>query len=102
MLLRRVGQQPNEKRRYIIDYEPFLQTGETLSTVSTVVTETTGIESSPTLIVSSSSIELPSSQRAILFVSGGVDGAMYKIDVTVTTSLGQTREDELEFNITEV
>lgn len=84
---------PVERKRYSLDYTDWLDTGETLSTSTFTVSPTTG---ATPLIVDASSFDATSKQL-LFFVNYGIDGVTYTIDVQVTTSGGQTKEDQITF-----
>jgi len=93
-LLGRYTQQPGEKRKRGIDYTRFLESGETLSTVTALVTPVTA----PTLDVPSIVIG-PDGKKFAYFIEGGLEPTTYLVEFTVTTSLGQILEDEVEMTI---
>lgn len=88
---------PIERKRYAIDYSEWLDTGETLSTVIYTVSPTT---TSP-LVVDATSIG-SGNTLAVFFVSGGLNGKQYTIDVVATTSGGQIKEDTVLFTVRDV
>jgi hypothetical protein len=95
MRLGKFKQAPLETRRYFVDYSEWLDTGEILIAPLVVnVVETT----TPPLVISS---EVISSDNlgVVFYVSGGLDGEQYQVDVIVTTSLGQVKEDNFTYNI---
>jgi hypothetical protein len=87
-------QTPTERKLYSIDYEPWLDDGETVASVVYEVAETT----TPPLLISEQTIA-PGSLRAVFFVEGGVDQQQYQVLVTMTTSVGQIKEDFILFNV---
>lgn len=97
MLLERLVKQPGERLSYQVDYSPWLQVGETLTSALTTVTQTsTGTPVTP-LIVDAKSISVDG-LSLVIFVSGGDDKASYSIDIKATTTTGQIKEDTLWFN----
>lgn len=78
---------PVDRKRYIIDYSDWLNSGETLTAASFQSVPNTGTPA----VVDANTL---TSATVPLFVSGGDDGIQYQILVTVTTSLGQTKQDE--------
>lgn len=84
---------PVERKRYSLDYTDWLDTGETLSTSVFTITPSTGVAP---LQVDASSFDATSKQL-LFFVNYGDDGATYTVDVQVTTSGGQTKEDQVQF-----
>lgn len=81
-----------ERKRYSIDYTDWLDTGETvLSAVFTIA------PASP-LEVDAHSISSDGTQL-VFFVNDGTDEVEYVINVKVTTSGGQIKEDEVIFEV---
>lgn len=95
MRLGKFKQAPLEKRRYFVDYSEWLDEGETLVTPLTfsILNVTT-----PPLTVTDSSISTDS-LGVVFFVSGGLDGQQYQVDLIVNTSAGQIKEDNFLYNI---
>jgi hypothetical protein len=81
---------PVETKQYSIDYSVWLNTGETISSVSYLIIPT------GTLAVAGSLIAADNKSISF-FVSGGDDGVTYELLVIVTTSSGQTKEDAVLF-----
>lgn len=84
---------PAERKRYSIDYTDWLDTGETISTRTFTVTPTTGANP---LQIDASSID-PDGKQLVFFANFGDDGTTYVVDVLITTSGGQTKEDQVNF-----
>lgn len=97
MLRGRFVQQPSEEIRRLINYAPWLEEGETITSVSVDVDNST----TPPLVVDTLLID-PDGDRIAYNTSGGVDGEEYTLTFTITTSAGQTREDEILVNVKEV
>jgi hypothetical protein len=95
MRLARYKQAPIENRRHVVDYSQWLDTTETI-----VGTPTHSVDNatSPPLTVSTPTLSTDA-KLVIFFVSGGVDGEEYQVDLTVTTSGTQVREDTIIFTI---
>lgn len=91
MRLRRFTKDPDEKKRYGIDYAKWLDTSET---VVNVALSKTGPDNM--FVVNSGTIS-PNGKRIIFFAEGGTSGKQYNAYVTVTTSIGQVREDIIPF-----
>jgi hypothetical protein len=91
MRLRRFTKDPDEKKRYGIDYTKWLDSSET---VVSIALSKTGPDN--TFIVDSGAVS-PTGKRIIFFARGGTTGKQYNAYVTVTTSLGQIREDIIPF-----
>lgn len=77
--------QPTESRAYTMDFAPNMSTGETITSVTSVVSTPTG------LTVGSNTI---SGQRAQVRLSGGTAGIAYNVTFIVVTSLSNTLEAE--------
>ena len=94
MLLDRFRVQPNDKRKFTIDYTQRLQDSNLLTVVNSI-----GIEpvTSPPFAVTAG-VD-PARQKVILYSSGGVDSTEYKMTILVATDdVGQCWEDELIFS----
>lgn len=96
MKLARFTKQPSERKRYAVAYSEWLDTGETISSVAFSVTPTT----SPALVVDASSLS-DGNKTVVLFVNGGTNSTTYTVTITITTSGGQTKEDEIVFSVRE-
>lgn len=90
MIIGIVEKQPSEKLDYDIDYSLWLYDGDSVSTVSVVVPD--GL----TLI--SSTVDSPVVK---LWVSGGVNGSTYKLEITATTAHQRIKQDELKIKVKE-
>lgn len=96
MKLARFTKAPNERKRYTIDYSDWLDTGETVSTVTFSVTpSTTNI-----LQVDAYSIASPATS-VVFFVNDGADGTTYTLEISITTSGGQVKEDQVHYSVRE-
>lgn len=96
MPLTRYVKAEGERKRYRIDYSEWLDTGETLTDVTFVVTSNT----TPPLVVDDVMIE-PDPTGVQYYVSGGVNDNNYEVVVTATTSGAQIKEDDLLFTVRE-
>lgn len=88
------SQQPDESLDYDVDYTDWLTDGDTVYGATVGVTPTGLTVSSPVLV--------DADKRVKLWVSGGVSGTAYKVEVTATTVLGRVKQDEVRFRIREV
>lgn len=95
--LGRVVQQPNENKRRLLNYSRWLEEGERITDVSVVVTPTTDTPFEVDSIVIG-----PDADRFAYYAHGGEDGEDYTATFTITTSVGQTREDEVLFGVKEI
>lgn len=93
----RITQQPNENLRRLIDYTRWLEVGEYITLVSVSIDQDT----SPPFVISSIVID-PDGGKIAYYASGGVDGEDYTATFSVTTSVDQTKEDEVLFGVREV
>ena len=94
MSLGRYIKTPAERKRYAINYSDWLETGETVSSYSFSVTPTT----SPVCEVDASSLT-DSDTTIVFFLNGGIDGQRYVVNVQMTTSGGQVKEDTIQFDV---
>lgn len=97
MLLGRYKQQTGERRKRGIDFDRFLEDGETITDVDTSVTPVTDTP----LVVSDVTID-SDGRDFVYFVSGGEDNTEYTIEFSCTTSGGQTVENEVEIEVEDV
>ena len=85
---------PSERKRYTIDYSDWLDTSETISSITFTVTPTgTGA-----LQIDAYSIANPATS-VVFFANYGVAGVNYIVDVKITTSGGQIKEDTIQFTV---
>ena len=92
--LKKFVQHPDERKRYNIDYEEWLDTDEMVSSVTFEVTPTTGTP----LTIDGSDID-DDGKIVSLFVSGGDHEETYEVLVTATTSAGQIKVLCIHFTI---
>lgn len=89
---------PEETKRYAIEYSDWLDTGESIDTVSFDITPAT----SPALAVQSSQIitgDTGALTNVRFFVTGGVVKTGYKVVVNIQTTGGQEKQDTVLFEI---
>lgn len=89
---------PEETKRYSIEYSDWLDTSESINTVSFEITPTT----SPALSIVSSHIvtgDTGSATQVRFFVTGGVAKTGYKVVVDIATTGGQEKQDTVLFEI---
>lgn len=94
MRLKKFNQDPNERKRYTIDYTSWLDDGETI----TLATFTPSPATTTPLVVNDNVIT-PDGLGVQFYVSGGEDKQLYEVVVTITTSGTQIKEDVVQFNI---
>ena len=75
-------------RRYIIDYSDWLEDGTYVSSAA--------VTSSDTAIATITDMAI-AENRVIFFVNGGVLNETFTVSVAMTDSLGQVKNDTLEF-----
>lgn len=85
---------PNERKRYSIDYNNWLDTGETILTRTFDVTPVTTVP-----LAVDASVILAGNRGIAFYVSGGVDDETYKVVTSITTSGGQVKEDVILFQV---
>jgi hypothetical protein len=97
----RFVQSPNERRRYLLDYTLDLASGETIVSMSTPVIVNGSSNPDPEiapLVIDSIAIA-PGALQVAFFASGGDNTGTYEVQFLATTSIGQIREDVIEFDI---
>lgn len=94
MRLARFTKASTERKRYTIDYADWLDTGETLASADFTVTPA----GDNALRVDASSIATPATS-VVYFANYGSDGVTYTVDVTITTSGGQIKEDQVLYSV---
>lgn len=95
----RFRQTANEDRRYVLDYTLQLSAGETvLSLVTNITSPTGGLGDTPAFVVNNVVIASTGLQ-VVMYMSGGVTGQSYEVQVLATTSIGQVIEDVVQIDI---
>ena len=92
MKLARFKQQPAERKNYILNYTAWL---EDLETISGVVTE---VDPPGEMTIQGVAIQ-PGSKQVLFSIGGGLDGGEYKATFTISTSDGQTKQDEVHYAV---
>lgn len=92
MKLATITKQPAERFSYTVSYVEALTDGDNLETATASV-------SPAGLQVDNLGVYDP---RVKIWVSGGTNGAIYKVTLTVNTADGRTFQDELVFKIKEL
>lgn len=85
-------QQPADVLDYDVEYADFLVPPDALASATVAVTPTGLTVAAPVKV----------GTRYKLWVSGGTSSVTYKVTITVTTTLGRTKQDELKFKIKDV
>jgi len=96
-LLGRYVQQPSENRRRLVNAAKCLDTGETITSVTVSIDNTTS-----TPFVVDQIIIASDGDKFAYYASGGVDGEEYTATFTITTSADQVLEVEIGFNVKEI
>jgi len=77
-----------ETRSLFVDFLSLLQQGETISTQVCTASVFSGVDASPSSIISGAASV--NGTKVYQKVTGGVNGAIYLLKYTITTSLGNT------------
>lgn len=97
----RFSQAPNEVKRYMLDYTAQLNDGEILTRLTATVVPAQTIPVGTPDFVINSIVPAPNGTQAIFYASGGGDTYSYSIQFIATTSIAQTFEDIVEFDVLE-
>lgn len=87
----------SERKRYQLDYSNWLDTGESVISVTFVPSPVT----TPPLVIDG--VQNTANGTGVqYYVSGGLDGTDYIVQATLTTSIGpQTKLDDIFFSVRE-
>lgn len=88
---------PVERKEYSIDYSAWLMAGETVSNVTFTVDAEGYVTPEVTPLVVNSYQINDTADGVSYFAEQGDDGEVYKVLITITTTVGQTREDLVVF-----
>ena len=94
MILRKFTKRPGDRKRYLLRYGEWLDTGETLVQVTFEVTPA----GPGGMVVDASQIEA-GGKDVVFFTNLGVDEQDYTVGVRATTSGGQIKNDQLVFSV---
>lgn len=98
----RFTQSPEEVKRYVLDYTLFLSAGETITGITATISNlTTPPVGAPVLVVSSIALGPSPTLQVVYYVSGGADSQSYEVTFLATTSIGQTLQDVVQYDIVE-
>lgn len=97
MRLGKFAKSPQERKRYTIDYTDWLDTGETVTAAQYTIRQVT----TPALVIDAQSI-LTGNKKVSFYVSAGDDNETYDVEIKVTTSTGQVKEDVVSFTVKDV
>lgn len=81
----RLCKQPAEKRKFSMDFSQLLATGEILTSIASVTSETID-EGSSDLTITGTTIN---GSKVEMFIADGTSGLTYRIEVTVNTNGSQ-------------
>jgi len=73
-----------ENEQFTFNFSTVMSTGETISLATSTVEVVSGTDASPTAILVGSPVI--SGQQVAQRISGGLDGVIYRIEITSTTS----------------
>jgi hypothetical protein len=73
-----------ENEQFTFDFSTVMSSGETISLATSTVEVVSGTDANPTAILVGSPVI--SGQQVAQRISGGLDGVIYRIEVTSTTS----------------
>lgn len=94
MRLNKFRKDPADRKRYVVDYEDWMNEDEVLTNAAV-----SGSVPEDNFYVDASTVD-PSGKQIIFYVSGGVSGSSYDVDFVVNTSLTQTKKDYVTFVVT--
>jgi len=86
---------PTERKRYMVDYDDWLDINETVDSIVFAVTPAGELE------VDAFSINV-NGRAVVFFVDGGDNLNDYVVNVKATTSGGQLKEDDILFDVREL
>ena len=95
MALGRYQKTPSERKRYSLDYYDWLDQGEKIFIMAFQVIPEGELE------IDAFSINANGTE-VVFFANGGVDGGEYVVNVRMTTTGGQLKEDEVLFEVDEI
>lgn len=93
MRIAKFRKSPGDRKRYEVNYEDWLNEGETVTGVTmqgNVIDDAFFVDG---YVVDTDGKEV------IFYVSGGLSGINYEVEITVTTSLQQVKEDTIVFSV---
>lgn len=97
MLLDRFRVQPAETRKFTVDYSDRLQDGNLLAVIDSLIVNV--VTTPPFVVAGGFNAEMT---KIVLWTQGGLDGTEYKLEVTITTSDGQTWQDEIFYTVEDI
>lgn len=98
MLIARYRQQPFDVRKRAVNYTAWLEDAETIS--GAPIINVTPVTTTP-LVISNILVD-PLGKLMAFYAGGGEAGTTYKLDIQITTSAAQQREDEIEIEVEDI
>lgn len=95
MMLAKFRQDTADRKRYVINYADWLNTGEKV-----LSTDVTGSVPEDNFYVDGYTVS-GDGLEVYFFVSGGSDRESYDVTLTTTTTLGQIKQDYVTFVVTD-
>lgn len=92
----RFKQSPTERKRYVLDLDLELDTGEIIDDIAVAVTTITG---SLIPVVCDDVVVAPEGRQATFYISLGEDAASYLVQFLSTTSLEKILESVVQYDI---
>jgi len=77
-----------ENEQFTFDFSTVMSTGETISSATSVVEVVSGTDASPNSILVGTPVT--SGQQVAQRIYNGLDGVIYRIEITIITSLANT------------
>jgi hypothetical protein len=84
-----------ERKRYTVDYENWLDTGEYLSDFAIIVSPATEDE-----LVADGAYASPDNFMITTYIGGGLRGITYNVSFIATTNQGQVKRDDIQIQVT--
>lgn len=95
MLLGQIEKQPAERQNYFISYSEYLQENE-------IIISAVGTLDKPDELHLIGPLVMDSNKDIEFWLEDGVHGVMYKLEVNITTNLGNIKQDEIRVKIKEI
>lgn len=90
MILGRLNQTVGDRRRYVIDYSQWLDSGVTCASAVFTVTGSTSATVDTNTIVA---------DKVIFFLNNGLLNEVFTVNVAMTDSRGEIKHDTLQFTV---
>lgn len=94
MNLGRYPKAPGDRKRYVVDYVDWLDVSESITAVEAVAPANTD-----NFYVDGSLIS-NDGKSTVFYVSGGIEGTAYTVDLTIYTDRQQIKTDTVTFEVT--